>query len=73
MKPAEASGSDSYLCYLFKIIVSFLQRTCSVQRLPHSCVFAQKGFPVIFNPVQDLPEKKNIQLPLLSQQHRETL
>lgn len=36
-------------------------------------MFTQKGFPVIFNPVQYLPEKKNIQLTLLSQQHREIL
>lgn len=65
--------SASYLCYLFKVIVSFLQRTCSVQRLPHSCVFAQKGFSMIFNPVQYLPKEKNVQLPVLSRQHRATL
>lgn len=29
-KPTEVSGSHSYLCYLFKIIMSLLQCTCSV-------------------------------------------
>lgn len=49
-----------YLCYFFKIFMPFLQSSGAMKRLPHTCVFAQKCFPMVLNPIQHLQRKQVI-------------
>lgn len=44
----------SYLCYFFKILMTFLQSPGPMERFPYTCVFAQKCFSMVLNPVQHL-------------------
>lgn len=44
----------SYLCHFLEVLVALLQRSGSVERLPHPCVFAEEGLAMVFYPVQNL-------------------
>lgn len=37
-----------------KVFMAFLQGSSAMQRFPHSCVFAEKSFTVVLNPVKNL-------------------
>lgn len=47
-----------YLCDLLEVVVAFLQRSCSVQRLPHAGVFVQEDLAVLLHPVQHLSDRQ---------------
>lgn len=46
-----------YLCDLLEVVVAFLQRSRSVQRLPHTAVFVQEHLTVLLHPVQHLRDR----------------
>lgn len=53
-------GSVSNLSDLLEVVVAFLQRPRSVERLPHAGVFVEENLPVLLHPIQHLQEKQNL-------------
>lgn len=53
---------ETHLCNLFKVFMSFLQSSGSVQRLPNTSVFAEEGLAMVFYPVQHLYTGTNVHI-----------
>lgn len=50
--------TPTHLGHVLKVIVSLLQGSSPVQRLPHACVLAEEGLTVVLNPVHHLGEEE---------------
>ena len=63
---------ETHLCNLFKVFMSFLQSSGSVQRLPNTSVFAEEGLAMVFYPVKHLETQAKTRS-LWDQLHKVTL
>lgn len=50
--------THTHLSYIFKVVVSLLQGSGSVQGFPYTSVFAEESFTVVFYPVHHLDERE---------------
>lgn len=50
--------TPTHLGHVLKVVVSLLQGSSSVQRLPHARVLAEEGLTVVLDPVHHLGEEE---------------